>query len=140
MPDVFSPAKRSDVMSRIRSSDTKPEVALRRGLHRLGYRFRLHDRLLPGRPDIVLPKYRTVVQVRGCFWHGHTCHDGHLPKSRHDYWIPKLAGNARRDHRNDRALRRLGWKVVVVWECECATREKIFRQLRRVLRYLDMAR
>jgi DNA mismatch endonuclease, patch repair protein len=136
MPDVFSPSKRSQVMALIRSGDTKPELAIRQVLHRLGYRYRLHDKGLPGRPDLVLPRYRTVVQVRGCFWHGHTCHDGHLPKSRHEYWVPKLAGNVRRDRRNDRALRRMGWNVVGVWECQCMSKGKLAVQVKRILRQL----
>jgi DNA mismatch endonuclease (patch repair protein) len=92
-------------------------MLVRKALHRLGFRFRLHVRGLPGRPDIVLPKYRTVIQVKGCFWHGHTCRDGRLPKSNRDYWIPKLLGNRKRDMANDRKLRRLGWSVRNLWEC-----------------------
>lgn len=110
-------AARSANMSRIRSKDTKPEMLVRRALHRLGFRFRLHVRGLPGCPDIVLPKYRTVIQVKGCFWHGHTCRDGRLPKSNRAYWVPKLLQNQKRDHANDRKLRRLGWSVHSIWEC-----------------------
>src|SRR5690554_3756341 len=110
-------------MSRIRSKDTKPEMLIRRGLHRMGYRFRLHDNRLPGRPDLVLPKYRTVIQVRGCFWHQHDsphCPDSRLPKSRKDYWHSKLTRNRERDIMNDQLLDSLGWSVLVVWECECS--------------------
>src|ERR1700679_3894425 len=89
--------ERSANMSRIRSKDTKPEMLVRKALHRLGFRFRLHVRGLPGRPDIVLPKYRTVIQVKGCFWHGHTCPDGRMPKSNEDYWVPKLLREPRWD-------------------------------------------
>ena len=110
-------AARSANMSRIRSKDTKPEMLVRKALHRLGFRFRLHVRELPGKPDIVLPKYRTVIQVKGCFWHGHTCIDGRLPKSNRDYWVPKLLRNRMRDISNDRKLRRLGWSVRNLWEC-----------------------
>jgi DNA mismatch endonuclease (patch repair protein) len=113
---VTSP-RRSANMSRIRSKDTKPEMLVRKALHRLGLRFRLHVRGLPGCPDIVLPKYRTVLQVKGCFWHGHTCPDGRLPKSNRDYWVPKLLKNRKRDIANDRKLRRLGWSVRNLWEC-----------------------
>jgi DNA mismatch endonuclease (patch repair protein) len=88
--EIETTAQRSANMSRIRSKDTKPEMLVRRALHRLGFRFRLHVRDLPGRPDVVLAKYRTVIQVKGCFWHGHTCPDGRLPKSNLDFWIPKL--------------------------------------------------
>jgi len=118
--DVFSPKKRSEVMSAIRSKNTKPEIRVRSELHRKGYRFRLHVKDLPGKPDLVLPRYCTAIQVRGCFWHGHTCSDGHLPKSRQEYWIPKLEKNKLRDSQRDTELRNLGWSVLVIWECECS--------------------
>jgi len=89
-------ALRSVMMSRIRSKDTKPEMLVRKALHRLGFRFRLHGRDLPGRPDIVLPKYQVIIQVKGCFWHGHTCIDGRMPKSNREYWVPKLLRNKER--------------------------------------------
>ena len=117
LPKSETAAARSAIMSRIRSKDTKPEMLIRRALHRLGFRFRLHVRGLPGRPDIVLPRYRTVIQVKGCFWHGHTCRDGRLPKSNCTYWVPKLLQNRKRDAANDRKLRRLGWSVHNIWEC-----------------------
>jgi DNA mismatch endonuclease (patch repair protein) len=110
-------AERSAMMARIRSKDTKPEMIVRKALHRLGFRFRLHVRDLPGRPDIVLPKYRIIIQVKGCFWHGHTCRDGRLPKSNRKYWVPKLLRNKQRDISNERKLRRLGWSVRTLWEC-----------------------
>lgn len=118
MADVFTRAKRSEVMSGIRSKDTKPELAVRRTLHRLGYRFRLHAKNLPGRPDIVLRRYRTIVQVQGCFWHGHRCLKGRIPEVNRDYWQPKIAGNKARDKRNQRRLRAMGWRVRTVWECK----------------------
>jgi DNA mismatch endonuclease (patch repair protein) len=117
MADVFNTEKRSAVMRAIKAKNTKPEIVLRSALHRLGFRFRIHDPTLPGKPDIVLPKYRTLIQVRGCFWHGHTCVDGHLPKSRIDYWLPKIRNNQVRDQKTDSRNRRLGWSVLVVWEC-----------------------
>lgn len=104
-------AARSANMARIRSKDTKPEMIVRSALHGLGLRFRLHVPGLPGRPDIVLPKYRTIIQVKGCFWHGHTCVDGRIPKSNQDYWVPKLRRNKARDLAVERRLRRLGWSV-----------------------------
>lgn len=104
-------------MARIRSKDTKPEIVVRKVLHGMGFRFRLHVRELPGDPDIVLPKYRTVIEVNGCFWHGHTCPDGRLPKSNRDYWGPKLLKNKKRGIANDRKLRHLGWSVHNLWEC-----------------------
>ncbi len=116
-----TPAQRSANMARIRSKDTKPELLVRRALHGLGFRFRLHVCDLPGRPDIVLPKYQIIIQVKGCFWHGHTCVDGRLPKSNRAYWLPKLLKNKERDLRNDRKLRSLGWSVRNLWECKvCA--------------------
>ena len=132
MSDVFSPEKRSKVMSRIRSVDTAPEITVRRALHHIGYRYRLHDKKLPGKPDVVLPKYRTVVQVRGCFWHGHGCKRSFTPKSRKHYWLPKLRMNKSRDRRNDRDLRRMGWRVLVVWECRCTTERGLKNEVRRI--------
>jgi len=103
-------------MRAIRHKDTKPEIMVRRLLHRMGYRFRVHRRDLPGKPDIVLPARRKIVLVNGCFWHGHECIP-RLPKSRTEYWAPKIAGNRERDRRNVAALERLGWEVLVLWEC-----------------------
>jgi|WetSurMetagenome_2_1015567.scaffolds.fasta_scaffold266461_2 DNA mismatch endonuclease, patch repair protein len=114
-------ATRSEMMSRIRSKDTKPEMLVRKALHRLGFRFRLHVRDLPGHPDIVLPKYSTIIQIKGCFWHGHTCRDGRLPKSNREYWVPKLLRNKERDISNERKLRRMGWSVRALWECRICT-------------------
>ena len=116
--DVWSPAKRSEVMARIRSGDTKPELMVRSLLHRSGVRFSLRRKDLPGKPDIVLPKYGTVVFVHGCFWHRHPgCKVATIPKSRVAFWEDKFARNVARDRRNQRALRAQGWRVLVVWEC-----------------------
>jgi DNA mismatch endonuclease (patch repair protein) len=121
MPDVFTPAKRSDVMSRIRSRNTKPELAVRSILHRAGLRFTVNgpkNRSLPGKPDIVLPKHRTVVFVHGCFWHGHPgCKLFRMPKSRTEFWTAKIEGNRARDARAQRALELMGWRVILVWQC-----------------------
>lgn len=118
MADWVDP-RRSALMSRIRSSGTSPELAVRKMLHARGLRFRLHRKDLPGRPDIVLPKYRTAIFVHGCFWHQHPeCRLASKPKTRTDYWEPKLAGNVERDARNVRALELLGWRVETIWECE----------------------
>lgn len=122
---MFTIEKRSDVMRQIRSKNTKPEVALRSALHREGFRFRLHVKGLPGRPDIVLPKWKIAIQVRGCFWHSHVCHDGHLPKSNQLYWKTKLARNQERDKEVDKQLRACGWKVMVVWECELQNQQRV---------------
>ncbi|MFN3973472.1 MAG: very short patch repair endonuclease [Gemmobacter sp.] len=106
------------MMARIRATDTKPEMILRRGLHAAGFRFRLHVRTLPGRPDLVLPKHRSVILVHGCFWHGHPgCQNFRIPKTRPEFWRAKIEGNRARDHRSLDALARDGWRVLVVWEC-----------------------
>lgn len=117
MVDVFSRAKRSEVMSRIRAKNTKPEVAVRRALHALGFRFRLHAPRLPGRPDIVLARHSTIIQVKGCFWHGHVCLKGRVPQTNQRYWVRKIQGNIRRDRQNARRLRAMGWNVRTIWEC-----------------------
>jgi len=124
-PRLATTPSRSALMSRIRSKDTKPEMLVRRALHRLGFRFRLHVRSLPGCPDIVLPKCGTIIQVKGCFWHGHCCPDGKFPKSNSDYWVPKLLRNRERDSTNERKLRRLGWSVHSIWECHLSGCDQI---------------
>lgn len=126
--DTLSPIERSERMSRIRSKDTGPEVTVRRMLHRRGYRFRLHRRDLPGRPDIVLPKYQSVIFVHGCFWHRHpdsNCRLARFPKSRRDFWEPKFTANQERDFRNQIKLQESGWRVLVVWECELSNKEQL---------------
>jgi DNA mismatch endonuclease, patch repair protein len=134
--DIFSQDFRSMIMASVRSKNTKPEMLIRSALHRLGYRYRLHVLDLPGCPDIVLPKYGAVIQVRGCFWHSHSCPRGRVPATRPEFWLPKLAGNKERDRRNDRALRKLGWRVITVWECLLASRAKVERQIARIVRLL----
>jgi DNA mismatch endonuclease (patch repair protein) len=117
MADVLTPAQRQLNMSRIRGRDTKLEMLIRRGLHARGLRYRLHDRSLPGRPDLVLPKYHTAVFIHGCFWHAHGCALSKLPATRQDFWQKKLEGNAARDERALAALQASGWRVLVIWEC-----------------------
>ena len=117
MADVFTRKKRSEVMAGIRAKDTKPEIAVRRALHAMGYRFRLHSGALPGRPDIVLKKLGLIVQVKGCFWHGHQCLKGRIPGLHRSYWLEKIAGNKARDARTERKLRAMGWSVTTIWEC-----------------------
>lgn len=116
--DTMTPELRSRLMSRIKSTDTKPEILVRSAAHRLGLRFRLHDKRLPGKPDLVLPKHRTVIFVHGCFWHRHGCKLASNPKSRLDYWTPKFERNVLRDAAHRAALEQAGWRVVVIWECE----------------------
>lgn len=124
--DVLNPEQRSRNMAAIKSRNTKPEIRVRRLLHSLGLRFRLHRGDLPGRPDIVLPRHHTVVLVHGCFWHQHEhCKTGRIPSSRQDYWRAKLERNVERDKQNFIRLRALGWRVVVVWECELRRPEDV---------------
>lgn len=140
MTDRLSPEARSRLMAKIRSRDTGPERAVRSILHRLGLRFRLHRKDLPGTPDIVLPGRETVVFVHGCFWHGHGCKVGKMPKSRTDYWGPKIGANKVRDRRKAAALRRLGWRVISVYECELKAPEKLAGRLARCLCAQDGSR
>lgn len=119
MRNTLDDAARRKMMAGFRSKDTKPEMLVRRALHGLGYRFRLHRRDLPGKPDIVLPKHRTAILVHGCFWHQHAgCRDARMPRTRQDYWTEKFRRNLERDRGTEAALRELGWKVYVIWECE----------------------
>ncbi len=128
--DVYSSEKRSQVMARVKSGNTKPELAVRSVLHGMGYRFRLHRKDLPGRPDIVLPKYKTVVFVHGCFWHQHPgCKKATIPKQNAEFWEAKLSRNRERDERNLRELDNMGWKTIVVWECEVRDTEKLIGKL-----------
>ena len=115
--DVLTPEQRRRNMSRIRGRDTKPELVLRRALHAAGQRFRLHVPRLPGRPDLVFPRYRPVILVHGCFWHGHDCPLFRLPGTRADFWAAKIATNRERDRRNLEALQAAGWRALTVWEC-----------------------
>ena len=133
--DTVSAERRSEIMTRVRSVNTGPELAVRRLAHGLGYRFRLHRRDLPGRPDLVFPGRYKVIFVHGCFWHRHQgCALARMPKSRVEFWRGKLEGNARRDGRNERALRRIGWGVMTIWECQ--TRD-LARLATRIGRFLN---
>lgn len=126
MADHLTSEKRSWNMSLIRSANTKPEIIVRKLLHSLGYRFRLHKKDLPGKPDIVLKKYKTVIFVHGCFWHQHKgCKRSNIPKSNRAYWKPKLEHNIRKDAQHKRELKKLGWKTIIVWECEIKNLEKL---------------
>lgn len=118
MTDVFSKDKRSILMSKIRGKDTKPEILVRKFLFANKFRYRLHVKMLKGRPDIVLKKYKTVIFINGCFWHGHNCKVGHLPKSNLDYWEPKINANILRDNITYESLANSGWKVITIWECD----------------------
>lgn len=119
MADVHTPAVRSYNMSRIRSRDTKPEILVRKFLFSKGFRFRLHDKKLHGRPDIVLPKYKTVIFIHGCFWHGHNqCKYFVVPKTRTEWWLNKISGNQSNDSKAAKLLEEAGWKIITVWECQ----------------------
>ncbi len=114
-----SEISRSDIMRSVKSKDTKPEMAVRRLVYRLGYRFRLHRKSLPGTPDLVLPRLKKIVFVHGCFWHGHTCARGdRIPKNNHDYWVTKIERNRERDQLNQALLSAQGWRIYIVWECQ----------------------
>lgn len=117
--DTMSKEKRSKIMRSIRSKDTGPEMAVRRCLHSKGYRYKLHYSGLPGKPDLVFPSRHKVIFIHGCFWHQHReCKNGGMPKSKMEYWVPKLRRNVKRDLENVEALERFGWRVLVMWECE----------------------
>lgn len=117
MVDVLTAEQRRLNMSRIRGRDTKPELLLRKGLHAAGFRYRLHARGLPGRPDMVFPRFQAAVFVHGCFWHGHNCPRFKLPGTRQEFWLAKITGNRQRDQRKAIELEAAGWRVLTVWEC-----------------------
>ena len=134
MTDVFSKEKRSWIMSRVKGRDTKPELLVRSFVHRMGFRFRVHRGDLPGNPDIVLPRHGKVIFVHGCFWHGHKrCPRSKRPTTNKRFWNKKLDGNIERDKRFQRKLRRMGWKVLVVWQCETKRPERLLGKLERFL-------
>lgn len=134
MTDVFSAEKRAAIMRSIKGKDTSPEMMVRRMVHALGCRYRLHVTSLPGRPDLVFPSRRRVIFVHGCFWHRHRCRKGRsLPASRIAFWRRKLELNAQRDRRVRRRLRTLGWSVLVIWECQLRRPDRVRRKLERFL-------
>lgn len=120
-------------MRQVRSTNTKPELLIRSALHQEGYRFRLHLKTLPGKPDIVLPRYKTAIFVNGCFWHGHTCVDGEKPQTNQEYWQQKIQRNKARDAQHLRNLRRKGWKCIVVWACELRNADRVIARITKQL-------
>jgi len=139
MPDNVSVAERSRIMAAVKSKDTTPEMVVRRLVHSMGFRYRLHDKSLPGKPDLVFTSRQKVINVHGCFWHMHSCGRCRIPASRRGYWTDKLQGNALRDKRNQQRLRRAGWNVLVVWECQAFPTK--LKQLRaRIASFLENAR
>ena len=143
MADTMTPEQRSRCMSAVKGKDTKPEMIVRKYLFSKGLRFRLHVRSLPGNPDIVLPKYKTVVFINGCFWHGHEgCKYSHMPKSNVEFWENKIIANLSRDEANEIKLKQMGWQVIRVWECEIKkvqdrtkTLEKLYNRLKGISSY-----
>jgi DNA mismatch endonuclease (patch repair protein) len=138
MTDHLTPERRSLLMQQVRRQDTAPEKRVRSLLHKLGFRFRLHRGDLPGTPDIVLPRFRTALFVHGCYWHGHACRLGQLPKSNLEYWAPKIASNKERDARKQQELIDLGWNVVVVWQCELRDEVGLGQRLQKLLHELAL--
>ena len=134
MADTLSPKERSKRMSLIRGKDTSPELKLRQLVHGMGFRYRLHVKDLPGKPDLVFPSKRAIIFMHGCFWHRHPgCKLARMPKSKLDFWGPKLEANRERDIRNQEILKNLGWRVLVIWECEMTNIEKVSQKVRNFL-------
>lgn len=132
MPDIFPPEKRSAIMKKIKPIDSKQEIFVRKLVHSMGYRYRLHKKDLPGKPDLVFPKYRKVIFVHGCFWHGHEgCKRSTLPTTNVESWTKKITGNVERDELNYKRLEQLGWGYMVVWQCEikASQKEKLRRKI-----------
>lgn len=138
MVDFVSQEKRSKIMRGVKSVDTKPEMLVRCAMHRLGYRFRLHKKDLPGKPDIVLPRHHLVVFVHGCFWHQHTgCKDGRIPSSNTDFWVRKFSATQTRDAKHIAALQELGWRVEVIWECQARDPDRLHARLNELFARID---
>ncbi len=131
--DNLTPAQRSAQMAKVRSKDTKPEMFVRRLVHGMGYRYRLHDGKLPGKPDLVFLSRRKIIFVHGCFWHGHVCPLGRIPKSRVEFWVEKIEATRSRDAVNIGKLEHLGWKSLVVWECQLRGADRVAGKIRRFL-------
>jgi len=136
MMDVVSPKRRSEIMSRIRGKNTTPELIVRKLVYSMGYRYRLHYAKLPGKPDLVFPGRKKVIFVHGCFWHGHEgCPKGKLPKTKLDYWGPKLEENKQRDISKQDKLKELGWQILIIWQCELKNPEKLKSNIHDFLNY-----
>ena len=133
MSDIFSLQKRSAIMSKIGGKNTKPEILVRKFLFSKGFRYRINVKTLPGKPDIVLPKYKTVIFINGCFWHGHNCKKGKLPSSNIDFWKEKISNNKSRDDKNSDLLVKLGWKVIIIWQCEISKIDNRIKILNKLL-------
>ena len=135
MADIFSKAKRSEIMSKISGKETKPEILVRKFLFAQGFRYRKNDKRLPGKPDIVLPKYKTLIFVHGCFWHGHqNCKKSALPQSNHEFWKDKIQKNIERDKSKQKELKKLGWKIITIWQCQIKSRESVEKALKQTVK------
>ncbi|MEX0719083.1 MAG: DNA mismatch endonuclease Vsr [Balneolaceae bacterium] len=134
MADIFSKSKRSEIMSKISGKETKPEIIVRKFLFSKGFRYLKNDKRYPGTPDIVLPKYKTIVLVHGCFWHGHNCKKGRLPETRREFWENKISGTKKRDVRNRTILEEKGWKVFTVWGCAISNKTDRLKNLDELVR------
>ncbi len=138
MSDIFSNEKRSQIMASVKSINTRPEIVVRKYLFACGFRYRINHPKLPGKPDIVLPKYKTVVFIHGCFWHGHReCEASQLPKTRLDYWSKKIESNSLRDKKNVSSLRIQGWQVIIVWTCQLSNKSKKEKALTKLVRMIS---
>ena len=133
MADIFSKSKRSEIMSNISGTETKPEIIVRKYLFSQGFRYLKNDKRYSGTPDVVLPKYKTVIFVHGCFWHGHDCKKGGLPETRKEFWEKKIKGNKKRDIRNRKALEEKGWNILTVWECEIINKSDCSDRLKKLV-------
>jgi len=130
--DIYSKRKRSEIMSKISGTETKPEILVRKYFFSKGFRFRKNDKRLPGRPDIVLPKYKTVIFIHGCFWHGHHCKAGKLPETNKEFWENKINSNMERDKKNQHKLEKLGWKIIIVWQCKLKNKKMMTKKLKEI--------
>lgn len=139
MADVFSQTKRREIMSKISASETKPEVRVRKYLFSEGLRYRKNDKRFPGKPDIVLSKYQTVIFVHGCFWHHHrNCSKSALPSTNRKFWEKKILGNSERDKKHTKALKKLGWKVIIIWQCQIKNRKTFSHTMERLFKTLHL--
>lgn len=132
MSDIFTKEKRSEIMSKISVKETKPEILVRKFLFENGFRYRKNDKRYPGKPDILLPKHKTIIFINGCFWHGHNCPAGKLPETRKGFWEEKINGNIERDRKNKMELEKQGWKIITIWQCGLknkTVRGKTFNEL-----------
>ena len=132
MNDIYSKNKRSRIMSKISGKETKYEILVRKFLFRKGFRYRKNDKRLPGRPDIVLPKYKTIIFIHGCFWHGHHCKAGKLPETNKEFWENKINSNIERDKKNQHKLEKLGWKIIIIWQCKLKNKIMITKKLKEI--------